>query len=188
MGCSAPEVAPPVPLPSVADTVAPDPAAVSMESPQPRPVRVEVVDRGIDGEVMVAGLGVDAGGGFAEPSVDEPQLASWYNLGPVPGERGPSVVLGHVNGGGSDGIFAFLDMVVEGDRVIVYREDGSQIAFDVYRKQKISKLTFPHEEVFGPTDGSEIRLITCGGDLDRSAGSYRDNVIVYAKLVQVLGS
>ncbi len=27
---------------------------------------------------------------------------------------------------------------------------------------------------------AELRLITCGGDFDRAARSYRDNLVVYA--------
>ena len=35
-------------------------------------------------------------------------------------------------------------------------------------------------EVYGPTTGPELRLITCGGAFDRAAGSYLDNVVVWA--------
>ncbi|XAS63780.1 class F sortase [Pseudarthrobacter sp. So.54] len=35
--------------------------------------------------------------------------AGWYNGSPTPGERGPSVMLGHVNAlGGATGVFADL--------------------------------------------------------------------------------
>jgi hypothetical protein len=30
-----------------------------------------------------------------------------------------------------------------------------------------------------------LRLITCGGTFDRDRGSYRDNLVVYARLVGV---
>jgi hypothetical protein len=34
--------------------------------------------------------------------------------------------------------------------------------------------------VYGPVPGPELRLITCGGEFDRSRQQYRDNVVVYA--------
>ncbi|GAA1218934.1 hypothetical protein GCM10009608_64720 [Pseudonocardia alaniniphila] len=37
--------------------------------------------------------------------------------------------------------------------------------------------------MYGDVAGAELRLITCGGELDREARSYRDNIVVYAALV-----
>jgi hypothetical protein len=36
--------------------------------------------------------------------------------------------------------------------------------------------------VYGPIPYPALRLITCGGDFDRRARSYRNNVIVFARL------
>ncbi|MFP5370771.1 MAG: class F sortase, partial [Actinomycetes bacterium] len=36
------------------------------------------------------------------------------------------------------------------------------------------------EQVYGPTPRAELRLITCGGEFDSGARSYRDNVVVSA--------
>ena len=46
---------------------------------------------------------------------------------------------------------------------------------------RYAKDAFPTHEVYGPTPGAELRLITCGGEFDRAARSYRDNVVVYAR-------
>lgn len=116
--------------------------------------------------------------------MEEPTLASWYNLGPRPGEVGPAVVLGHVNGAGKQGIFANLRNSREGDRIVVSREDGSQVMFEVYKIRTIDKDRFPKDLVYGNTEGPEIRLITCGGELNRAARSYESNVIVFARLTQ----
>ena len=42
---------------------------------------------------------------------------------------------------------------------------------------------FPTERVYGDIDHAGLRLITCGGEFDRAARSYRENVVVYAGLV-----
>jgi sortase (surface protein transpeptidase) len=132
---------------------------------------------------MKDGLGLDSSGGHAEPPVEEPTLASWYNLGPRPGDVGPAVILGHVNGKGKEGIFAHLDRVREKDLILVRDENGNDLSFQVYRAAKIEKADFPQQDVYGNTDGPELRLITCGGALDTVHHRYLSNVIVWAKLV-----
>jgi len=56
-------------------------------------------------------------------------------------------------------------------------------AFAVDRVAQYAKDEFPAGSVYGDIDEAGLRLITCGGDFDSSADSYRDNVVVYASLV-----
>ena len=37
--------------------------------------------------------------------------------------------------------------------------------------------------MYGDIDHAGLRLITCDGEFDRAARSYRDNIVVYAGLV-----
>lgn len=46
------------------------------------------------------------------------------------------------------------------------------------------KDDFPRIDVYGATDGPELRVITCGGDYDEGAGRHLDNVVVFAELVE----
>ena len=66
--------------------------------------------------------------------------------------------------------------------MVVDRADGTTLRFAVTRVERHAKDDFPTEEVYGPTTGPELRLITCGGAFDRAAGSYLDNVVVWAVL------
>ncbi|CAM3619062.1 hypothetical protein KIPE111705_17105 [Kibdelosporangium persicum] len=36
--------------------------------------------------------------------------------------------------------------------------------------------------MYGDTTNPELRLITCGGEFDKTAKSYQDNIIVFAML------
>jgi hypothetical protein len=63
--------------------------------------------------------------------------------------------------------------------------DGSIAVFVVERIARYAKDEFPTLKVY-TTNGTELRLITCGGEFDDSAGSYPDNVVVFASLAQVL--
>ena len=108
--------------------------------------------------------------------------ASWYNGSPTPGERGPAVVLGHVNSlNGGPGVFADLRGLSVGAEINVSRTDGSIAVFTVDRTATYSKDSFPTLEVYGNTAGSELRLITCDG-YDPATGLFDDNYVVYAKL------
>ncbi|MDI3196372.1 sortase, partial [Pseudarthrobacter sp. AL07] len=108
--------------------------------------------------------------------------ASWYNGSPTPGERGPSVMLGHVNAlGGNQGVFADLRKLTPGTEINVSRTDGSTAVFTVDRGALYSKNEFPTLEVYGNTPGAELRLITCDG-YDPATGLFDDNYVIYAKL------
>ena len=108
--------------------------------------------------------------------------ASWYNGSPTPGERGPAVVLGHVNAlGGGSGVFKDLRKLAPGTEINVSRTDGSTAVFTVERGALYSKNEFPTLEVYGNTPGAELRLITCDG-YDSATGIFDDNYVIYAKL------
>jgi sortase (surface protein transpeptidase) len=108
--------------------------------------------------------------------------ASWYDGSPTPGERGPSVLLGHVNAlGGNKGVFADLRKLTPGAEINVSRADGSTAVFTVDRGALYPKNEFPTLEVYGNTDAAELRLITCDG-YDPATGEFDDNYVIYATL------
>jgi sortase (surface protein transpeptidase) len=108
----------------------------------------------------------------------------WYRESPTPGERGPAVLAAHVDRNYQKGAFYDLHKLEPGDEVLVDRADGSMVSFEVSRIEQYPRDNFPTQEVYGDVDGAELRLITCGGDVDRAAHSYRDNVVVYAGMVR----
>ena len=59
-------------------------------------------------------------------------------------------------------------------------EDGFTVRFSVDRIERHPRNQFPTDIVYGPTEDVALRLVTCGGTIDRSSGHYRDNVIVFA--------
>jgi hypothetical protein len=147
------------------------PAAVSA------PVRVRVPAIGVD--AAVTATGTDGSGALVVPA--DPAVAGWYAGGPVPGARGPAVLAGHVDWAGRPTVFARLDRLAPGDEVLVDRADGTTARFVVTTVERYAKDAFPTAAVYGATPGAELRLITCGGDFDRAAGSYADNVVVTAR-------
>ncbi|MGX5656039.1 class F sortase [Geodermatophilus nigrescens] len=165
---------PPAPAGEAAETAGAAPVAA--------PVSVSVAAIGVTSELMDLGLNDD--GTVEVPPLERDDRAGWYSPGPAPGAVGPAVLLGHVDSAEyGPGVFYDLGALEPGDEVEVTREDGTVAVFAVDRVERHPKDEFPTIEVYGNTDGPELRLITCGGAFDSGAGSYEDNVIAFASLV-----
>jgi LPXTG-site transpeptidase (sortase) family protein len=147
------------------------------------PTHVSIPSISAESSLVPTGLKPD--GSLAVPPVSQPRQASWYDQSPTPGEKGPAVILGHVNGNGQRGVFADLNRVRGGQQVFVDRADGTRAVFKVSRVDTFKKDAFPTDLVYNNTPNSQLRLITCGGQYDRANRNYLSNVIVYADLVDV---
>ncbi|HEV7979161.1 class F sortase [Amycolatopsis sp.] len=180
-GASPPVVSPPPPVvqenPPPPVEKEPEPAAGMAKSD---PVSVDIPKIGARSSLV--SLGLNADNTVEVPPVTKPLQAGWYSYGPTPGEVGPSVILGHVDGNKQKGIFFRLKEMAPGDKIAVARKDGSTANFVVTKVDRVPKDTFPTDAVYGNTLDPELRLITCGGSFDRQARSYRDNIIVFATL------
>ncbi|WP_372667609.1 class F sortase [Amycolatopsis kentuckyensis] len=161
---------------------APIPASVPVTVPFKglRPTSVKIPKIGAESSLLAVAVKTD--GSISVPSVHTPMQAAWYKLSPVPGDVGPAIVLGHVDGDKKPGIFYKLKDLAPGDEVDIDRSDGRQLKFVVDRVTQVPKDTFPRDAVYGNSDKPELRLITCGGAFDHAEHSYKDNIVVYANL------
>ena len=167
-------------------TIAPPPTipieeALAAAAPPPhRPERVHIASIGVDATIIDLGLNPDR-------TLEVPEdirLTGWWTGRSVPGEEGPSIVVGHVDSAAAGpGVFWRLRELDIGDVIHIERSDGSISEFRVIETELVLKDEFPTEKVYGSTEGSQLRLITCGGSFDQSARSYLGNVIVYAEHV-----
>lgn len=165
-------------------TTAPAPAPTAelpavLEASEPVSFTIPSIGAGSD----LLSLGLRENGSLEVPPDGPGAPASWYNQSPTPGERGPAVLLGHVNAtDGGPGVFADLRSLKPGDRIDVKRADGSTASFEVTRGEQYPKDDFPTGTVYGYTPEAEIRLITCDG-YDPATGLFDDNYVIFAKLV-----
>ncbi|MGV9295865.1 MULTISPECIES: class F sortase [Amycolatopsis] len=157
------------------------PSASSAAMPKSEPVSLDIPS--IDAHSSLVPLGLNPDNSVQVPPVSTPLQAGWYENGPTPGEVGPAVVLGHVDGNKHKGIFYRLKEMKPGDDVDIARRDGSTAHFEVTKVDQVPKDVFPSDAVYGDTSDPQLRLITCGGAFDRAEHSYVDNIIVYAHLV-----
>lgn len=175
-----------VPGPDAAEPSAPPtseapgaPAPAALPSSEPTSLRIDAI--GVDEQVFPIGLG--QAGELLAPRGEQADLAAWFEGSPTPGEIGPSVIEGHVTWGGDPSVFFELGALAPGDRVEVDRQDDTTATFEVYDSARYPKDEFPTVAVYGRTDGPELRLITCAGDLDED-GHHLDNTVVFARLVE----
>ncbi len=171
-GCSG-STAPPV-------TTASPAATSAAPIPVSNPTRVEVDKIGASSSLIP--LAKQPSGEIQVPDVQTPQQAGWYSLGVVPGQVGPAVILGHVDGGGKPGIFKRLREMQAGDTARVLTADGNTLTFRAYEVLQAQKDEFPTARVYGDTEGPELRLITCGGAFVGGDLGYQDNIIVFMRL------
>jgi len=157
-----------------------------VEVAEPAALRIPKLDL----TAQLARTGLNPDGTIEVPPVTEPMQASWFDEGGRPGMAGyPAVILGHVSGRPAGatrsvpGIFARLDELGPGDGVFVDRADGSVARFVIERVELFPKDAFPTAAVYDDTASPTLRLITCGGEFDPAAHSYRSNVVAFARLV-----
>ncbi|MPZ89021.1 MAG: class F sortase [Nitriliruptorales bacterium] len=178
-GCAAPETttaeAPP-------PATAPESPSPSSDEPAPDPP-VEVADPAtvsipaIDVHATLVDLGLEDDGAMEVPDFG---LAGWYIEGPRPGEDGPAVVAAHVDSKEGPDVFYRLGELEPGDEVTVTDLEGAEHTFTVERTEQHDKNELPVDDIWSATDSPTLRLITCGGEFDRSIGHYDDNIIVWA--------
>jgi sortase (surface protein transpeptidase) len=157
------------------------PAAAARPLPASHPTGLRIPAIGVDAS-DIADLRLRGDGSMQVPP--DATTVGWYTDSPTPGERGPAVLAAHVDWDHRLGVFHDLHQLRPGDLVAVDRADGSTARFRVRRVARYPKDHFPTREVYGNVPGAELRLITCGGELDRAARSYRDNIVVYARLTR----
>lgn len=156
------------------------PPAPAPPAPAADPVGVTIPVIGVDADVTAVGLNGD--GSMETPDFG---LAGWYAEGPRPGDPGPAVVVAHVDSRSGPDVFYRLRELQPGDQIMVEQADGDTTAFVVERSEQVDKDQLPTDRIWNHTTDRVLRLITCGGQFDRSVRHYTDNVIVYAAAATV---
>ena len=157
----------------------------------PYPVRLIIPSIGVDALVEAVGLEEDtstsgaraegddaiAGSTVAVPGRTE---AGWYRYGSAPGQPGATVLAGHVDLGGQEGVFWDLTDLESGAKIEIHLSDGSVAEYRTMRGTDFSRDSLPSEELFRHDGAPALHLITCGGTFNRNLGRYESNYVVTA--------
>ncbi|MET8813660.1 class F sortase [Streptomyces sp. NPDC004549] len=160
-------------------TAATGPAGPAL--PRSAPTRLIIPKIGVNAPFTALVLGSD--GRLEPPPADNTNLVGWYSKGVSPGEKGTSVIAGHVDTKTSAAVFAGLEALLPGDHFTVERADGRTAKFVVDSAETFEKDDFPSDRVYDNASRPEARLITCAGDYDHTAKDYKENLVVFAHLV-----
>lgn len=159
---------------------APDtPAAHAMA--RSTPTKITIPSIGVSAPITPVGTAAD--GTVATPPLVENNLAGWYDKGPSPGEMGPAIVVGHVDGPRGESVFYKLGKMKPGDKVQIDLANHRVAVFSVYSVEVYDKAHFPGHRVYDDYSRPGLRLITCGGKYVGGSVGYADNIVVYASLV-----
>ena len=145
--------------------------------PASQPVRIIIPAIGVNAPVVPVS---ETAGSVGTPPLTNHDLAGWYDGSVTPGQTGPSLIDGHIDGYGLASVFYRLPSLKTGDVIGVLLKDGETASFKVTWVQVVTKTAFPWQAVLGWTSYPSLRLVTCGGPFNSLTGHYVDNVIVYA--------
>ncbi|MFA5080460.1 MAG: class F sortase [Candidatus Paceibacterota bacterium] len=146
------------------------------------------VELGYPVQIMIPKINVDAvveSVGFTSKgemdAADGPLNAAWFNIGPIPGEIGNSVIDGH--SGWKDGtpaVFDDLYKLAEGDKIYIKNQNGEIVTF-VVRSLRIYGKNENTLSIFNSNDGlAHLNLITCAGKWNKNKKSSYDRLVVFS--------
>ena len=166
----------PSPGPKAAESepAGPRPAETGTPPGSDVPVAVALTDDGSAIRVVPVG----APDGVLVPPRDI-ATAGWWVGGSAPGAPGRAVITGHVDSRDGLGAFAALDDLRPGDRIRVTDAGGVVTGYRVTDRREVTKASLDPAGLTGGT-APELVLVTCTGDFDPVARSYRSNLIVTA--------
>lgn len=117
--------------------------------------------------------------GILEPPADI-ATAGWWVGGPRPGAPGRAVIAGHIDSTAGLGAFAALADLHVGDLVQLAGTAGPIRRYRVTDRQEIEKTRLDPATLNRTKNHSDILLVTCIGNFDRSTRSYDSNLLVTA--------
>ncbi len=141
------------------------------------PKKIIIPSLGIDNYIQ--NVGVDQNSEIAVPN--NVHMAGWFVDSVRPGDKGLSIIDGHLDGRARDGIFANLTQLEQGAQFTIEFGDGSTRTFVVKSVQSVD-LNEAADVLYSqdPSISNQLNLITCGGNFDRDSRLYDKRVIVVA--------
>jgi LPXTG-site transpeptidase (sortase) family protein len=154
-------------------------AAYTVASDLPRYLRITKL--GINSRVL--SVSMSANGQLGTPS--NIYDTGWYTSSSKPGTAGATLIVGHMTGQRSLGVFTNLNKLVTGDVLTVERGDGAVFNYRVVRMTVFPLASVDMSSALVPvTPGKPgLNLITCAGTYLSAQQTYSDRLIVYAEQI-----
>lgn len=147
------------------------------------PLRLKIPKINVDANIL--SLGFATSGAMQIPN--NVYDVGWFNGGPRPGEKGSSIITGHVaqiRGGvmTKPGVFIELNKLITGDRLNVIDDKGESITF-IVRESRLYDPLADASSVFSSADNNtHLNLITCEGTWNPGEQSYSKRLVIFTDL------
>jgi Sortase domain len=151
------------------------------------PVSIDIPAIGVSSDLLRLGLNRD-GTIQVPPLSTAADEAAWYKYSATPGQRGASVIEGHVDTTQGPAVFFRLGALRPGQHIEVRLANGITAVFRVTGVRQYSKANFPAKIIYGTSGYPALRLITCGGAFDYASGHYLSATVVFASLTSARGA
>ncbi|MDO8556867.1 MAG: class F sortase [Candidatus Jorgensenbacteria bacterium] len=140
------------------------------------PVRLKIPKINVDSKLEY--VGITPQGAVGAPK--DPGNAAWLDLGPRPGEKGNSIIVGHFGWkNGIPAVFDYLYTLRKGDKLYVEDEKGATVTF-IVRELRTYGENEDASDVFSSSDGkAHLNLITCEGVWNKVSKSYSERLVVF---------
>lgn len=143
------------------------------------PKKISIPKLGID--TFVQNVGVDQNNQITVPN--NIHIAGWFVDSVRPGEKGLSIIDGHINGPTvDDGVFRRLPELAKDDNVSIQLGDGTTHRYAVHEVKTVETKDSA-DILFSqiPEIEKQVNLITCSGTYDISQKTYDKRTIVILK-------
>jgi sortase (surface protein transpeptidase) len=128
-------------------------------------------------------VGVDKDNNMDIPK--DPANVAWFKPGTIPGNVGNAAIDGHLDWYGvKEAVFYHIGTLKPGDRVYVRDDRGRDHAFVVTKQAVCTWQNCPLKEIFGPTTGVHLNLITCNGTFNSAQRQYDKRLVVFTEAAQ----
>lgn len=158
----------------------PDPHTYQWNGADSDPKLISIPNAGITAYIQK--VGVDQDNQIAVPT--NIFLAGWYVNSVNPGEKGLSIIDGHVDGTTTGGVFRNLAELQPGDIFTITQGNDNPLNFQVKKivqvnNDQAANVLFAKD----PAISRQLNLITCGGTYLTEQQTYDQRVIVITELI-----
>ena len=142
----------------------------------------QVVIDSIGAKPYVQKVGIDQNKQVAVPN--NTHLVGWFVDSVRPGEKGLSLIDGHVTGRKDKGVFKDLDILNRGDNFSVILGNGKELKYRVV-DMKSAKVNESVGIMFSqnPKIANQLNLVTCSGRYDPKSKTYDERLTVMAEQI-----
>ena len=176
------QVSPAMTYPSPSKPVS-SPSSSATRHPAPAkcyPTRVVISSLGINESIIPYGLSVDEDG----QKVLEPpaQQTVWYDKSVLPGQKGISLIVGHVTYYGPS-VFYKLGNIKKGANIRLNCNDGSSLRLTATTTASVDKgKLMTDQRVWGSSSTPVVAFVTCDIHSPMIKGHHTNNFVVWARV------